>query len=87
MPTRPPNRQKKLLIASVLIAIDSQGQEHVVVSQTLLPGDKTIYDKHNKFDYDVKKIKFVHDNLGQEYWDVLWFYPEIENTTFSRIPI
>ena len=44
--------------------IDSHGQERVVVSQTLLPGDKTVYDKQCKFDYNVKNIKFVHDNLG-----------------------
>jgi hypothetical protein len=43
-----------------VIAVDTQRQEHVVVSQILLPGDKAICDKHSKFDYDVKNIKFVH---------------------------
>ena len=49
-----------------LLATDADGQEHTLFEDTLLPGDDTIRDRRLEFDYPVRKLAFVHDNLGRE---------------------
>ena len=59
-----------------VVATDSDGAEHKLVERTLAPGDRKVYDETLRFDYAVRSIRFVHDNLGKEAWDVLWFHPQ-----------
>ena len=59
-----------------VVATDGDGAEHKLVERTLPPGDQKDYDETLRFDYAVRSIRFVHDNLGKEVWDVLWFHPQ-----------
>lgn len=57
-------------------ATDADGNVRPLIEQILKKGDRTVYDKRFRFDYPVRKLTFTHDNLGQEFWSVLWIYPE-----------
>jgi len=59
-----------------IIATDENGKEHKLLEDTLSRGDRTIRDKQISFDHNARKLTFLHDNLGQEAWDVLWIQPE-----------
>ncbi|MBM4037677.1 MAG: hypothetical protein FJ290_04105 [Planctomycetes bacterium] len=59
-----------------VVATDDQGTEHKLVERTLAAGDQKVYDEALRFDYAVRSIRFVHDNLGKEMWDVLWLHPQ-----------
>ena len=59
-----------------VVATDSAGAPHTVVERTLKPRDEKIYDEQVRFAFDVRKITFIHDNLGSEVWDVLWILPD-----------
>jgi len=61
-------------------ATDKQGGHHVILEQLLPRGDNKLYVRDFRPDFPVEKITFTHDNLGQECWDVLWFYPEFTDT-------
>ncbi len=59
-----------------VLATDDEGQEHTLIDDTLKRGDTAVRDRRLRFDFHVRKITFVHDNLGKEVWDVLWINPE-----------
>ncbi|NQU21750.1 MAG: hypothetical protein HQ567_10740, partial [Candidatus Nealsonbacteria bacterium] len=59
-----------------VLATDDQGNEHTLIDDTLKPGDTAVREKQLRFDFNVQNIKFIHDNLGKEVWDVLWINPE-----------
>ncbi|MCP4785445.1 MAG: hypothetical protein GY903_22895 [Fuerstiella sp.] len=67
-----------------ITASDKQGKKHVVLDQVLPRGDNKLHVREFRPDFDVEKLTFSHDNLGEENWDVLWFYPEITN---SKTPV
>jgi len=58
-----------------VVATDAAGDPHTLVERVLRPRDGRVYDEQIRFDFDVRKITFVHDNLGNEMWDVLWILP------------
>jgi len=59
-----------------VVATDAAGDPHTLVERVLRPRDDRVYDEQIRFDFDVRKITFVHDNLGSEMWDVLWILPD-----------
>jgi len=59
-----------------VLATDEDGKQHALIEDVLKRGDVDVREKVLRFDYVVSSITFVHDNLGQEAWDVLWIYPE-----------
>jgi len=59
-----------------VVATDAAGDPHTLVERGLRPRDDRVYDEQIRFDFDVRKITFVHDNLGNEMWDVLWILPD-----------
>ncbi len=61
-------------------ATDRAGERHPILERVLPRGDSRLYVKDFRPDFPVERVTFTHDNLGQECWDVLWFYPEITDT-------
>jgi hypothetical protein len=61
-----------------IIAVESSGKEHILREETLKNGDKTVYDREWKLDYPVAKIRVVQDNIGEPWFVLLWFSPEVE---------
>ncbi|MCX5670270.1 MAG: hypothetical protein NTU94_02975, partial [Planctomycetota bacterium] len=59
-----------------VVATDAAGNPHPLVERVLKPRDQRIYEEEIRFEFDVRKITFVHDNLGSEMWDVLWILPD-----------
>ncbi len=59
-----------------VLAVDTDGKEHVVLQDTFARGDEAVREKQLRFDYPVRQLALVHDNLGEEMWDVLWIRPE-----------
>ncbi|MCX5656347.1 MAG: hypothetical protein NTY65_17055 [Planctomycetota bacterium] len=59
-----------------VVAADAAGNPHTLVDRVLKPRDQRIYEEEIRFEFDVRKITFVHDNLGSEVWDVLWILPD-----------
>jgi len=59
-----------------VVATDAAGNPHTLVERVLKPRDQRIYEEEIRFEFDVRKITFVHDNLGSEVWDVLWILPD-----------
>ena len=59
-----------------VVATDHRGKDHQVLQEVLKRGDGKVRDKKLRFDYAVRKITFIHDNLGKEVWDLLWIHPE-----------
>jgi len=59
-----------------VVAVDAAGNPHTLVERVLRPRDNRMYNEKIRFEFDVRKITFVHDNLGSEVWDVLWILPD-----------
>ncbi len=59
-----------------VVATDADGKEHKLLEEVLEKGDQTVREKQFHFEYAVQSLTFTHDNLGQEFWDVLWIYPD-----------
>ncbi len=58
-----------------VIATDDQGAEHVLLEQQINKGDNRVHQATLGGDFPIKKITLIHDNLGEESWDVLWVHP------------
>jgi hypothetical protein len=59
------------------VAIDLDGNEHVLADETFKRGDARIHDQVIRLEHPVKAIRFVHDSLGNGSGDDFWIYPEV----------
>jgi hypothetical protein len=60
-----------------VIAYDATEEEHVLLEQVIRAGDVSVYKQQWRFDYPVKKLRFLNDTLATERHDKLWCLPEI----------
>ncbi|MBW2341994.1 MAG: hypothetical protein JRF50_16880, partial [Deltaproteobacteria bacterium] len=61
-----------------VFTIRNDGTRQVLLKDKIESGDVTVRERTFTFDTDISAIRVTHDNLGSEYWDVLYIDPRLE---------